>query len=634
MLIQGSVFPEFLDTLTIPTVYKDGEILSSDSYIDMRTKEVSVVNVFMNTKLRSGTILEVNFMYGGPGSIEGRYRMISFTQMDAETQKAWSGWVNLVVVLCIIDLGLLLLGSFFSWRERRKWYDNIEMDGAIPVNTPGRKMVWNRIEYGLRKNLPLWSGWDVFDVALRILMLIFTQNHFNHYNSPDLDTPGIRRGRFETEINNILTVPWASATLRYEEKVMIFFQAMRKLATLLDEDSQLRQVGYVLVLLMFFRIVAYLRVHPRIAVLYKTIEVALDDLFHFFIVLGLLYGVLAFIGVWMFGAINGKFASFSDSVITQFEMLMGEYPWPESQTDQDFGLFFSYLNIYSLVVFFILLNFLLAIIVDSYASVKEAVNTCVIECNIFTDLVALTAYPVMQMIYKWPERGYLIRKLLALDVNFDFVNDEEEEGDSVVITSHALVKGKVFEDEDAAQRFLNYYLFFAPALDANADEEEGSLEHQRKLRALRNLDILRERLLEAALESGLVHVERPRHVKDPLVTQMETLRDHITNSIDGFTKEAVLLEAKLKKLEDARPAGHDGGKNVAGSNKVGIGDKSASAIYALTGTEAPVREDETKVTGVAQLHISEEEHKEAVNMIFGHFVQKKASASAEKMGEK
>lgn len=67
---------------------------------------------------------------------------------------------------------------------------------------------------------------------------------------------------------------------------------------LLDADSSLRITGYLLVLLMFFRVVAYLRVHPRIAVLYKTIEVALDDLFHFFIVFGLLFAVLAFYGFW------------------------------------------------------------------------------------------------------------------------------------------------------------------------------------------------------------------------------------------------------------------------------------------------------------------------------------------------
>eukprot|EP00392_Amoebophrya_sp_AT5.2_P012939 g13046.t1 len=141
LMIQGYVFPEFLDTLSIPTVYKDGQILSSDSYVDMRTKEVSVINVFMNSKLRSGTILEVNFKYGGPGKIEGQYKMLSSKQMDVETQKSWASWVSMVNVLCVLDLGLLAVGGISTWRERGKWRHNIEMDGAIPINTPGRYAV-------------------------------------------------------------------------------------------------------------------------------------------------------------------------------------------------------------------------------------------------------------------------------------------------------------------------------------------------------------------------------------------------------------------------------------------------------------------------------------------------------------
>eukprot|EP00392_Amoebophrya_sp_AT5.2_P012938 g13045.t1 len=329
---------------------------------------------------------------------------------------------------------------------------------------------------------------------------------------------------------------------------------------------------------MFFRVVAYLRVHPRIAVLYKTIEVALDDLFHFFIVFGLLFAVLAFydsfallyiknffrallswtvhtfIGVWMFGAINGKFASFTDSFITQFEMLMGEYPWPlswgdadgrvpstpltpESPLDQNYTLFHTYLQIYSLVVFFILLNFLLAIIVDSYASVKEMVNVSVVECNILTDMLALILYPILRLVKKWPDRGHLIRKLLALDVNFDFINDEEEAEDSVVITETALVRGKI-----KGSCCTNYYPF-APGhwhssggggrtLDANKEEDGGALEHQHKLHALRNLDILRERLLEAAVSSGLVTLPKPATTKVPLGAQLEEVKSAFVEKLD------------------------------------------------------------------------------------------------------
>ena len=38
LLISGDVYPEFLDTLTIPTVYKDNKIMTTDNYVDMQIR--------------------------------------------------------------------------------------------------------------------------------------------------------------------------------------------------------------------------------------------------------------------------------------------------------------------------------------------------------------------------------------------------------------------------------------------------------------------------------------------------------------------------------------------------------------------------------------------------------------------
>jgi hypothetical protein len=93
----------------------------------------------------------------------------------------------------------------------------------------------------------------------------------------------------------MLKVPWSSE-IAYETKVEQFFGYVVDLVDLLQYDVELRVFGYVLCLVCFLRIIAYLRCHPRVAVLYKTIETASDDLFHFFVVFMLLYMVLAFIG--------------------------------------------------------------------------------------------------------------------------------------------------------------------------------------------------------------------------------------------------------------------------------------------------------------------------------------------------
>ncbi len=280
--IEGHAYPEFLDTLTQPTVYKDGRILSTEDYVDMQTKEIVVLNVFVNPKLRSGTILEVAFSYAGPGKLDGQYKMISYVQMDEETQETWLVWVNLVAIVSILDLCFLVFGMFNINMERWAWRKNIEMDGAIPTDTPGRRRIWQKIAAGVCRELPLWNAWDVFDIALRVFILLFTFEHYKHYHSENIASTG--NGRFEEKLNQILLVPWGSADITYEGKVSQFFDILSSFVKILDTDVYLRVVAYVLILMSFFRLIAYLRVHPRIAVLYKTVEVAIDDLFHFFLV--------------------------------------------------------------------------------------------------------------------------------------------------------------------------------------------------------------------------------------------------------------------------------------------------------------------------------------------------------------
>ena len=327
-----------------------------------------MVNLLFAPQQRAATLLEVTFSYEGPGKMISQYKLTSFSQMDEDTQNRWKIWYWLVIICSIVDLLLLVWGVIGILRERAAWVRNIKRDGSIPAS--GR--VHSKIKAAVRKHLPLWGTWDVVDLGLRVYILVFTMEHYQHYNSPDLASTG--RGNFEDLIQKILVLPWQAEQVTYNEKVRQFFNIVSEITDFLDRDQNLRVTAYILILVSFFRVVAYLRVHPRIAVLYKTVEVAVDDLVHFFAVFGLLYMVLAFIAMWMFGADNPKYGSLGQAVLTQYEMLLGDMPWPESEQVQNFMLFMTYLVLYGLIVVFILLNFLLAIIVDSYATVKEQVS--------------------------------------------------------------------------------------------------------------------------------------------------------------------------------------------------------------------------------------------------------------------
>merc|ERR1719203_1141736 len=89
-----------------------------------------------------------------------------------------------------------------------------------------------------------------------------------------------------------------------------------------------------------------------------------------------------------------------------------------------FGL---YCIIYFLMVFSLLLNFFLAIVIDSYSNVKDAVKDCQIESNVLWDIMATIIYPVWACFRKWPQREVLLRELMKADLDRDGKNDEDQE---------------------------------------------------------------------------------------------------------------------------------------------------------------------------------------------------------------
>lgn len=259
--------------------------------------------------------------------------------------------------------------------------------------------------------LPIIHNWDIFDVILRACILVYIRVHHSHYTVdtvfvPDPHNGGVdevNRGSFEKLIKEILSVDWLALNIPYNEKLSAFFNVLNKLTDQLDTDTLIRRVGYSIVLVSFFRIVVYMRVHPRIAVLYKTVEIALDDLIHFFLVFFFLFFVSAQMSSWMFGSDRNAFGTLQNSLQTHFEMLVGVVTFP-NYNDSDYTFFLFFLMFFYLIMFFFLLNFFLAIIVDSYGKVKNYIEECEIEESIFKDCCTLFIYPFYKFYYGWPDR--------------------------------------------------------------------------------------------------------------------------------------------------------------------------------------------------------------------------------------
>jgi hypothetical protein len=112
---------------------------------------------------------------------------------------------------------------------------------------------------------------------------------------------------------------------------------------------------------------------PRLAVVTRTITVASVDIIHFLVVFLLVLTVYASSAMILFGQEDAYFANFMRSFFSVFRILNGDFDW--SQLHQ-VGRPQAYLWFLSFVILlnWIMLNMLLAIIMDVYTSVKGEIG--------------------------------------------------------------------------------------------------------------------------------------------------------------------------------------------------------------------------------------------------------------------
>ena len=108
-------------------------------------------------------------------------------------------------------------------------------------------------------------------------------------------------------------------------------------------------------------------------------QVALDDLGYFFVIFTPLFLAYVFAGHLLFGSRLKKFDSIGDTVVTCLNLvLLGEHQWDDMWTGNkstiDNLAALLYFTSFLVIMFLIMLNVLLAIVMDSYAKVKEAMN--------------------------------------------------------------------------------------------------------------------------------------------------------------------------------------------------------------------------------------------------------------------
>ena len=132
------------------------------------------------------------------------------------------------------------------------------------------------------------------------------------------------------------------------------------------------------IVLYVARILKFMNFQPRIGLVTRTLAIAASDLVHFFVLASVVFMGYAIMGHLLFGSQIEAFNTMTKSLQTNFEMLLGEVTVSNQMLNlQGPSIEFAsvmYFWSYQILVFMILLNFLLAIIVDAFSEVKATLS--------------------------------------------------------------------------------------------------------------------------------------------------------------------------------------------------------------------------------------------------------------------
>eukprot|EP00397_Hematodinium_sp_SG-2012_P008301 GEMP01008357.1.p1 GENE.GEMP01008357.1~~GEMP01008357.1.p1 ORF type:complete len:563 (+),score=79.39 GEMP01008357.1:1198-2886(+) len=149
-----------------------------------------------------------------------------------------------------------------------------------------------------------------------------------------------------------------------------FFAAVEQVFIL---DFYVRGLFSVYAIVIMCRLFKGYSAQPRLALVTRTLERAGLDLVHFLFVFLTIFFAFGAAGLALFGREMDEFSTFSSSVNTLYRILLGDFMWDKMQSVgiMQAALFFW---LYTIIVVLIMLNMLLAVILETYSNVKQQVG--------------------------------------------------------------------------------------------------------------------------------------------------------------------------------------------------------------------------------------------------------------------
>jgi len=260
-------------------------------------------------------------------------------------------------------------------------------------------------------------------------------------------------------------IPWQDQGTLLEDKISRFLSLLHHFEDEIDLEKHMSYFYFAVAALLFFKVIMATEAHPRIAMLVKTMRVGLDDIIHFILLFVLVTFGYMVLGMSQFGHLRPEFQDFDSAFRTLWDMQLGSMlasgAIRSSQWSTD-PLLWLYQMTYMVLNFFIMFNFVIAIIVEAYMEVKNEVMEDDTELAIWTDAMYAIRYALQGQLRRYPQQAHIVETLeLCRKENIDYG-----------IVRHLFPE---WRDRRSIISWLEYYSqyhFLAPGYEA--EKKEGT----------------------------------------------------------------------------------------------------------------------------------------------------------------
>jgi len=394
-------FADFLYSFTRHSfLTREGVERDTSSIIDSNTLSARAVFVFYTPGSGTTTVLQVRANFIGEKVMHANIKVDHFSILEGEDLITYAA----VQLITLIYVAVLFINGVKELLKMRRNYVYLGMD--------------YRLDYMCMM---------LTDIAVAVFLSVFQINRLRYKIDSASNTA-------ET-VGTITSIPWADSSLSPGEKTVTFLDIVQDLLQLMSDAESSNQILTYTLVFLIGRILVATSCHPRLALLTGTIARSLDDLWHTAMLVVTTMCFFASIGVWLFGEERDEFANFETAMQTLFEMMiMNELPvnWGSSTN------LVLYSVTYSLVIGMIVLNFLLAIVVDSYMKVRDFNIDFETELEFVTDFFCCVVGRILSYYHKWPSKVVVaaeIEKCIKKNIGLDELRSIQKFGSISQATS-------------------------------------------------------------------------------------------------------------------------------------------------------------------------------------------------------